>query len=144
MEREQLKRWLDQGLSLPQIGALVKRDPSTVGYWVQKHGLVANGNAKYSPRGGLMREQLEPLVAEGATLKEIAERLNRSMSTARYWLLKYGLKTEGHRRHRPIFRRADQAGLTRLRPNAGDTGRSSSSSEATAGGAACAAALRMS
>jgi hypothetical protein len=112
MERDLLKRWLDQGLSLPQIGKVANRDPSTVGYWVQKHGLVANGNEKYSPRGGLTRDQLEPLVDEGATLGEIAERLDRSTSTIRYWLSKYGLKTEGHRRHRPIFRRADKAGLT--------------------------------
>jgi IS30 family transposase len=53
MDRELLERYLKQGLSLPQIGALIGRDPSTVGYWVQKHGLVANGRAKYAPRGGL-------------------------------------------------------------------------------------------
>jgi hypothetical protein len=73
MDRDQLKRWLDEGHSLPQIAALVGRDPSTVGYWVQKHGLVANGNAKFSPRGGLTRNQLETLVEDGATLGEIAE-----------------------------------------------------------------------
>lgn len=114
MERDQLKAWLEEGLSLPQIGALVGRDPSTVGYWVQKYGLVANGNAKYSPRGGLTLEQLEPLVNEGATLKEIAEYLNRSISTVRYWLSRYGLRTNGHRRHRPAFRLADEAGLSRV------------------------------
>src|SRR4051795_3293880 len=114
MERDQLKQWLDQGLSLPQISELTGRHPSTVGYWVQKHGLVANGNAKFSPRGGLTRDQLEPLVEACATLREIAERLNRSTSTVRYWLSKYGLKADGHRRHRPIFRRADKAGLTRV------------------------------
>jgi hypothetical protein len=58
MDRGLLKGYLDQGLSLPQIGALVDRDPSTVGYWVQKHGLVANGQDKYAPRGGLTRESL--------------------------------------------------------------------------------------
>jgi 5-methylcytosine-specific restriction endonuclease McrA len=92
MDREQLKRWLDQGLSLPQIGALVNRDPSTVGYWVQKHGLVANGNGKYSPRGGLTREQLEPLVEDGATLQEMAEALDRSISTISRQLKKHGLR----------------------------------------------------
>jgi hypothetical protein len=58
MDRDQLKAWLGAGLSLPQIGALTNRDPSTVGYWVEKYGLVANGQAKYAPRGGLTREQL--------------------------------------------------------------------------------------
>ena len=55
MDRAQLKAWLEEGLSLPQIGALSGRDPSTVHYWVQKHGLIANGRAKYAPRGGLSR-----------------------------------------------------------------------------------------
>jgi hypothetical protein len=32
MDRDQLKAWIDAGLSLPQIGALTNRDPSTVGY----------------------------------------------------------------------------------------------------------------
>jgi len=114
MERNQLKQWLDQGLSLPQIGALVNRDPSTVGYWVQKHGLVANGRGKYAPRGGLTREQLEPLVNEGATLAEIAERLNRSTSTIRHWLRKFGLKTASHKRHRDAALAALEAGQTRF------------------------------
>ena len=53
MDRDRLKRYLEQGLSLPQIGALENRDPSTVGYWVRKHGLEANGRGKYAPRGAL-------------------------------------------------------------------------------------------
>jgi DNA-binding CsgD family transcriptional regulator len=114
MDRDQLKAWLEEGLSLPQIGALVGRDPSTVGYWVQKHGLVANGNVKYAPRGGLSRDQLEELVEHGATQREIAELLDRSVATIRYWLSRYGLKTDGHRRHRHVFRQADKAGLTRV------------------------------
>ncbi len=114
MDRDRLKRWLDEGLSLPQIGRLVGRDPSTVGYWVQKHGLVANGNARYAPRGGLTRDQLAVLVQEGATLREIADRLDRSTATVRYWLSRYGLKTAGHRRRRRVFRRADTAGLVRV------------------------------
>jgi transposase len=113
MERDLLKAWLDRGLSLPQIGKLVGRDPSTVGYWVQKHGLVANGSGRYAPRGGLARDQLAPLVEEGATLREMADRLDRSISTVRYWLARYGLKAGGgHRSHRRACRRADVAGLT--------------------------------
>jgi hypothetical protein len=100
MDRELLKHFLDQGLSLPRIGALVDRDPSTVGYWVQKYGLVANGRDKYAPRGGLTREQLEPLVKRGATLQEIADAVDRSVPTVRYWLGRYDLKTTGRRRRR--------------------------------------------
>jgi len=75
MDKGRLERYLGQGLSLGQIGALVNRDPSTVGYWVNKHGLVANGRAKHAPRGGLKREQLEPLIEKRLSLGEIAETL---------------------------------------------------------------------
>lgn len=97
MNGDLLKHYLEQGLSLPQIGVLVGRDPSTVGYWVQKHGLVANGKAKHAPRGGLTRQQLEPLVERRLTLAEIAEGLGVSASTVRHWLKKYGLKTQNRR-----------------------------------------------
>jgi hypothetical protein len=69
----------------------VNRDPSTVGYWVQKHGLVANGQVKYSPRGELTREQLEPLIERGATLQQMSEALDRSISTIRRQLKRNGL-----------------------------------------------------
>jgi DNA-binding CsgD family transcriptional regulator len=97
MDRDQLNAWLDAGLSLPQIGMLTNRDPSTVGYWVQKYRLTANGKERYAPRGGLTREQLEPLVERGATLQQIAEELGRSVSTIRHWLRKYGLRTRNRR-----------------------------------------------
>ena len=110
MDKALLEYYLNQGLSLPQIGVLVGRDPSTVGYWVQKHGLVANGRAKYSPRGGLTRGQLEPLVRERLTLQQIAERLGVSVSTVRHWLKKHGLPTDTAYRRRK--RRLTEAGLT--------------------------------
>lgn len=113
MDRAQLKAWLDAGLSLPQIGALTNRDPSTVGYWVQKHGLTANGQATYAPRGGLTREQLEPLVERGATLQQMADELERSTSTVRHWLKKYGLETKNRRGPRPqLLRREVEAALS--------------------------------
>jgi IS30 family transposase len=113
MDRAQLKAWLDAGLSLPQIGALTTRDPSTVGYWVQKHGLTANGQATYAPRGGLTREQLEPLVERGATLQQMADELERSTSTVRHWLKKYGLETKNRRGPRPqLLRREVEAALS--------------------------------
>ena len=36
MDRDLLERYLNEGLSLSEIGALVNRDPSTVGYWVKR------------------------------------------------------------------------------------------------------------
>jgi transposase-like protein len=104
MERDLLKAYLDQGLSLEQIGVLVNRDPATVGYWVKKLGLNANGREKHAPRGGLSRDQLEPLIARGMTLRAIAEELDVSPSTVRHWMTKFGLRTRRHRANRHIGR----------------------------------------
>lgn len=109
MDRSLLKVWLEEGMSLNEIAALTDRDSSTVGYWVAKHGLEANGRRKYAGRGGLRRQQLEPLVDRGATLREIAEELDRSISTVRHWLRKHGLATKRHHRGRPALSAAAEA-----------------------------------
>ena len=41
MEKEMLERFLAEGFSLERIGEQVGKDPSTVGYWLKKHGLKA-------------------------------------------------------------------------------------------------------
>jgi transposase-like protein len=94
MDRELLEQMLGQGLSLAEIGRRLDKDPSTVGYWLKKYGLRAAGVDKYSPRGALLLEELEPLVAEGASLAQIAESVGRSKGTVRHWLAKYGLHTQ--------------------------------------------------
>ena len=87
MDRDLLEGWLGAGaVAGSRSAALTDRDPSTVGYWVHKYGLTANGRDKYAPRGGLSREQLEPLVNSGVTVREMAQALDRSPSTIRYWL----------------------------------------------------------
>ncbi len=98
MNRDLLKAYLSEGLSLEQISVLVNRDPSTVGYWVKEHGLVPNGREKHAPRGGLARDQLRPLVEEGLSVRQIASRTKLSPSTVRYWLRKFGLGTHPGRR----------------------------------------------
>jgi len=85
---------LQRGLSLTQIGRLADRHPSTVGYWIAKHGLEAVGRNRYAPRGGLTREQLAPLVAEGLSVREIATRLDRGTGTVLHWLRRHDLSTE--------------------------------------------------
>lgn len=82
MDRGMLERHLERGLSLSQIGVLVNRDPSTVGYWIKKYGLVANGKTAHAPRGGIDEEVLEIMCEDGGTLDEIAQQLDRSMSTS--------------------------------------------------------------
>lgn len=99
MEASILESYLRDGLSLEKIGELTGRHPSTVGYWVKRHGLAAVHRDRHAPRGGVDRDTLANLVAEGLCTREIAERLNLSQSTIRHWLRKHDLRTQ-RARHR--------------------------------------------
>ncbi len=100
MENQFLEDCLAKGMSLEAIGEQVGKHPSTVSYWLKKHGLSAVGEKRHSPRGGLTQAQLAVLVDEGLTLREIADRLDRSVATVRHWMDRFDLKTV--RRRRPI------------------------------------------
>jgi transposase len=89
MERDLLKSLLEKGHSLEQIGKMAGKHHSTVGYWVRKHGLKAARSERFSPRGAPSREALEQLAADGATLREIGAKLDRSIATVRYWLRRW-------------------------------------------------------
>jgi transposase len=93
MDRDALALLLERGLSLAEIGRRFGRDESTIGYWVKKHGLTAVNAEKHAPRGGLRRETLTELVAEGLSQRQLAERLGRSQATVRYWLRRWNLRT---------------------------------------------------
>lgn len=93
MERAQLEVWLGDGLSLAEIGRRVGRDASTVGYWVDKYGLEAVNRTRHLPRGPLTREQLAPLVEAGLSVRQIAVRVDRGLSTVRHWLKQHRLET---------------------------------------------------
>ncbi len=88
-----LASYLHDGLSLERIGDLVGRHPSTVGYWVQRHGLEAVNRDRHLPKGIPSRERLETLIGVGMTQLAIAETFGVGVSTVRYWLRKYELKT---------------------------------------------------
>lgn len=105
MDKRLLEDCLAQGMSLETIGERVGKHPSTVGYWLKRHHLTANGSKKYVRRGPIERDALNFLVDDGATLAEIAEELDRSISTVRYWLAHYEIKTVNSRGPRP--RRGD-------------------------------------
>lgn len=100
MERRFLEECLAQKLSLDAIGELAGKHPSTVSYWLRKHGLKASNQERHAPKGGLDRVRLEALVDDGFTLREIAEKLDRSPTTVRHWLGKYRLKTIRRKRSR--------------------------------------------
>jgi hypothetical protein len=93
MDRDLLKGYLDRGLSLEEIGRLESRHPSTIGYWVGRHGLAANGRDTHAARGGIARESLEELVLAGLSQRRIAKALDVSQATVKYWLKRHGLVT---------------------------------------------------
>lgn len=98
MEKRFLELCLEAGLSLPAIGRLTGKLPGTVGYWVKKHGLEANGSAKFSQRGPIDRAVLEEMIDAGLTLREMADRLGTNIKRVHYWVQKHGLKTTGGKR----------------------------------------------
>jgi transposase len=100
VEQKFLERCLVDGLSLEAIGKRVAKHPSTVSYWLKKYGLAASKARSHAPKGPLSRSDLEELVQTGLTLREIADRLDRSTTTIRYWLRKYDLRLRRSRRSR--------------------------------------------
>lgn len=94
MDRVSLEGFLKQGLSLAEIGKRFGKHEATVSYWVRKHELAAVNRTKHKPKGGLERGDLERLVETGASIAEIAEKVERSKATVRHWLKQYGLQTQ--------------------------------------------------
>ncbi len=97
MEAAWLVAELASGRSIESIARESGRSPSTVAYWVNKHGLTSTHAARHRARGGLTREQLEPLIEEGRSIREIAIELAVSPGTVRHWLTKYDLRTRPRR-----------------------------------------------
>jgi hypothetical protein len=64
---------------------------------LKKHGLRAAGSDKHARRGSLCQEELETLVSSGATLAEMATRLDRSVASVRYWLDRYQIRVTNPR-----------------------------------------------
>jgi transposase-like protein len=100
MDKDALQLLLAQGVSVEQIGRRFGRHPSTVSYWLRKHGLEAPNRAKHAGRGGIDRAELADLVDREMTIREIAAELDRSTATVRHWLRRYGLSTAATERAR--------------------------------------------
>jgi transposase len=98
MDADWLASRLSEGHSIESIAREAGRSPSTVGYWVNKHGLTSTHAAKHAARGGIARERLEPLVAHGMPIRQMADQLGVSYTTVRHWLKRYGLTTPRGRR----------------------------------------------
>jgi transposase len=93
MDRNSLQVLLAQGLSVEQIARRFNRHPSTVSYWLRKHGLEAPHRAKHAAKGGIERARLTELVGRGMTIAQIADEVQRSTATVRHWLRRYDLAT---------------------------------------------------
>lgn len=107
VDRDSLQLLLGQGLSVERIAKRFGKDPSTVSYWMNKHGLESPYAEKHAAKGGIGRERLEELVESGASIAKIADELGRSKGTVRHWLKRYGLRTKN--RSRAMDPRAQQA-----------------------------------
>ncbi|HEY1457597.1 MAG TPA: hypothetical protein VGF15_03665 [Solirubrobacteraceae bacterium] len=116
MDRLSLESFLNDGLSLAEIGTRVDLHEATVGYWVKKYELQAVNQEKHAGRGGLRQEDLQPLVEKGLSIGEIAHAVSRSKGTVRHWLNKYELRTSqaGRGRSRVGAREAREAGLAQV------------------------------
>jgi transposase-like protein len=93
MDKAWLEAQLTEGRSIESIAREVGRDPSTVAYWVNKHGLASSHAARYAARGAIGRDELAALVEDGLSIQRIAEHLERSPATVRHWLRRHGLQT---------------------------------------------------
>ena len=118
MNRELLEEFLAEGLTLREIGERTGKHLTTVGYWVKRHGLRAAHAQKFAPkRSRIEKRRLEELIAEGASLRDLAEVLGLSVSSVRHWLQKYGLETNHVGWRRRQTRHAREAGLKRITRN---------------------------
>lgn len=114
MDRGWLEECLAAGMSLDAIGERAGKHPSTVSYWLKKHGLKAVGQARHTPKGAVDLHRLCELVESGASIREMAAQLGVGYSTTRYWLGRYELETDQAARRRESSE-ARKAGLRRAR-----------------------------
>jgi transposase len=98
MDRKTLAAMLAEGRSIESIARETGRAASTVAYWVNKHGLSSQHAGRHAARGGIEREQLEALLAEGLSIRAAAERLDVSYTTVRHWMARFELTTPRGRR----------------------------------------------
>jgi transposase len=94
MDAATLAAQLAQGRSIESIARESGRAPSTVAYWVNKHGLTSSHAPRHASRGGIDRERLLTLVQEGLSIRQIATRCEVSATTVRHWLQRHELKTQ--------------------------------------------------
>jgi hypothetical protein len=93
VEKAWLAEQLEAGASIEAIAREVGRDPSTVAYWVRKHGLTSAHAERHAARGPIDRELLGEIVSCELSIRDMADVLERSPASIRHWLRKHGLQT---------------------------------------------------
>lgn len=92
---ERLRNLIADGLTQAEIARQVGLHPSTISHHCRRHGLTPERAGNHPPRRSLSLQQLTELVERELTIREIAAVVNRSPTTVRDWLGRYGLKTSG-------------------------------------------------
>src|SRR3954451_23341696 len=98
MDRTWLESELAAGRSIESLAREAGKAPSTVAYWVNKHGLVSEHAPRHAARGGPGRAELAALVEARLSIRAMAAELGLSYTTIRHWLRRYGLATPRGRR----------------------------------------------
>lgn len=93
MKKSYLKELVIEGLSQAQIAKRADCSVSTVKRYLKLYELKTIYLRAPSP-GLIEKAHLKGLVAEGLTQPQIAKRCSCSRNAIRYWLKKYGLKTQ--------------------------------------------------
>jgi transposase len=76
------------------IARRFSKHPSTVAYWMAKHGLEAVNREKHAAKGGIERERLEALVEAGLSTRDIAAEVGLAQTSVCHWLRRFGLRTQ--------------------------------------------------
>jgi transposase-like protein len=100
VEREWLAERLRAGASIEAIAREVGRDPSTVSYWVRKHGLTSAHAERHAARGPIDRELMGEIVSCEVSIRDMADVFERSPASIRHWLHRHGMETARMKRER--------------------------------------------
>ena len=115
MDKQSLEQLLSRGVSVERIAKRFGKDPSTIAYWMEKHGLESPYAERHAAKGGIERKLLDGMVGDGLTIAEISDEVGLSKGAVRHWLRVYGLRTARSRGERvKVTQVAKEEGLNTL------------------------------
>jgi len=90
-----LPKLLAEGWSYERVGTFLGKDPETVAGRARRLGLVSAHVTQVAPKGPLAADTLRELLAQGLSIRAIAERTERSAAAVRHWMRHHGLEPVG-------------------------------------------------